>query len=371
MYFSNEKTAKKLNIPKKQSKDFFLNDFNKKLDYITNNLPIKLDKIQIDKNNNNEIIQKKDKLTLNPINERFNQNNNYITKDNIEIPYPENEIGIKRLEIYKLYDDDSLSHFFSFISPINTSNINNSMKLKNVEYTEDFTDNNLEKESIFYLINNCSEKENDKERLLNLAEIKNIQSNEIYLNFGEQPLDVYFQITNSKNREKKQNLQLFANYLSSLNKFYIQDPNITLKENQLIFLNKKNEINLPNNNVIKNDLSPKNINLTDFPPKIEEKSKNSNNLIVPILNDINIKNISSKKNEALKEPLLFEKFDFSNKNKYLNSFSANNKIKNDLINKYSVNSNKKEKINELLKEHKYEFKHKKILFNRGKVFKKE
>lgn len=368
MNFSDENTTKKINRINNESKDYFLKDFNKKLDYITNNSTIILDNNnKIDKNNNNENKQNKDTLTINPIDEIFTIKNNKINNENYEILNKQNEKGIKRLKLYKLYDDDSLSYFFSFNSP----NKNESINLNNIIYKEGFNDKELEKDSIFYLVNNYNDiTEKGKNQSLNLEEIKQMKKNEIYLNFGEDPLDVLFKIKNSKNKEKKNNLQFFANYLSSLNKFNIQDPNIILKENRLIYINQKDEINMSGNDLNNNNISPNN-NLFFEPNPIKENSNTFNNLKVPVLADISIKNLMQKNKEEFKKPVINEKYEFLKNNKCTNNIIVKNIIKNDICNKYKVNINEKNKINELLKEYKFEFKHKKMLFNRGKIIKND
>ena len=369
MNFSDENTTKKINRINIESKDYFLKDFNKKLDYISNNSTIILDNNnKIDKHKNNENQQNKGTLTINPIDEIFTIKNNKINNENNEILNKQNEKGKKRLKLFKLFDDDSLSYFFSFNSP----NKNESVKLNNIIYKDCFNDKKVENNSIFYLVKNYNDiAENGKNQSLNLEEIKQMKKNEIYLNFGEDPLDVFFKIKNSKNREKKNNLQFFANYLSSLNKFNIQDPNIILKDNRLIYVNEKDEISLSGNDLINNNNISPNNNLFFEPNRIKENLNSSNNLKVPVLADISIKNLIQKKEEELKKPVLNEKYEFLKNSKCASNIIVNNIIKNDICNKYNVNINEKNKINELLKEYKFEFKHKKMLFNRGKIIKKD
>ena len=63
MNFSDENTTKKINRINIESKDYFLKDFNKKLDYISNNSTIILDNNnKIDKHKNNENQQNKGTL---------------------------------------------------------------------------------------------------------------------------------------------------------------------------------------------------------------------------------------------------------------------------------------------------------------------
>ena len=379
MNFSNENTAKKLTFQKNDSKDNYLNDFNKQLDYILNNDPAYIDKTKQTNKNNNIVENKtnKDKLKLNPIEEITNKNNESFEMFKKE---REKEIQKNRLDVLKLFDDDSLSYFFSL--DINKHDINHK-----IVYTEEFNDNNLQKESIFYFVGNYNKKE--KSNFIKLEEIKELKKNEINLNFGEEPLNIYNKIINAKNREKEYNLRLFANYLSNLIKFKIKDPNIELKENKLIHINddiisyssnNKNKYSLLNNNKEKmenNYLSQNNNkNILINPIEIKE---NPNNLIIPINDNKNINlNYEQNSNETLKRPILIEKheYSFDNKNKINKNKCINNKlydsiIKGEMSNKYNINIKEKEKVDELIKEKKFEYKHKKNLLKRGKIFKKE
>ena len=369
MNFSNENTAKKLTFQKNDSKDNYLNDFNKQLDYILNNDPAYIDKAKQTNKNNNIVENKtnKDKLKLNPIEEITNKSNESFEMFKKE---REKEIQKNRLDVLKLFDDDSLSYFFSL--DINKHDINHK-----IVYTEEFNDNNLQKESIFYFVGNYNKKE--KSNFIKLEEIKELKKNEINLNFGEEPLNIYNKIINAKNREKEYNLRLFANYLSNLIKFKIKDPNIELKENKLIHINddiisyssnNKNKYSLLNNNKEKmenNNLSQNNNkNILINPIQIKE---NPNNLIIPINDNKNINlNYEQNSNETLKRPILIEKheYSFDNKNKINKNKCINNKlydsiIKGEMSNKYNIN----------IKEKKFEYKHKKNLLKRGKIFKKE
>ena len=378
MNFSNENTGKKLTLQKNEYKSNYFNDFNKQLDYILNNDPTYRDKTN-QTNKNNKIIENKknkDKLILNPIEELT-----YKRFENFEILNKEKEMQKKRLDVLKLFDDDSLSHFFSI------DNNNNYLNYK-IDYAEEFNDNNLQKESIFYFASN--DNKNEKSKLIKLEDIKELKKNEIHLNFGEEPLNIYNKIINSKNREKEYNLRLFANYLSNLNKFKIQDPNIELKENKLIYINdetnsyssnNKNEYSLFNNNMDNNYLSQNdNRNILINPTQIKE---NPNNLIIPLMGN-KISNLNyeqnsySYSNETLKKPVLIEKYEYSldnqnkiNKNKYINNKLYDSIIKEEMANKYNVNIKEKEKVDELIKENTFEYKHKKNLLKRGKIFKKE
>ena len=380
MNFSNENTAKKLTFQKNDSKDNYLNDFNKQLDYILNNDPAYIDKAkQTNKNNNNIVENKtnKDKLKLNPIEEITNKSNESFEMFKKE---REKEIQKNRLDVLKLFDDDSLSYFFSL--DINKHDINHK-----IVYTEEFNDNNLQKETIFYFVGNYNKKE--KSNFIKLEEIKELKKNEINLNFGEEPLNIYNKIINGKNKEKEYNIRLFANYLSDLIKFKIKDPNIELKENKLIHIhddiisyssNNKNKYNLLNNNKEKmenNYLSQNNNNnILINPIQIKE---NPNNLIIPINDNKNINlNYEQNSNETLKRPILIEKHEYSfdnknkiNKNKFINNKLYDSIIKGEMSNKYNINIKEKEKVDELIKEKKLEYKHKKNLLKRGKIFKKE
>ena len=82
--------------------------------------------------------------------------------------------------------------------------------------------------------------------------------------------------------------------------------------------------------------------------------------------------------ETLKRPVIIEKYDLFEynqknnikKNKNINTIKSNYiSCRNDICYKYNINIKEKVKIGELLKEHKFEFKHKKNLLKRGRFLK--
>ena len=198
MNLSNENTLKKEKKTKNDSKELHLNEFNKKLDYIINNAFTSFEQNNLKTKFINNI-NKNDKkqLTISQIEAILNNNDINDNNEKNEIMNIDKEMPIKRLNILKLLDNDSLSEFFAFNQSIN-ANIK-----YGIEYAEDFNESNLAKESIFNYINdfNKNDKNIEKTKLSNLEEIKELKKNEIDLNFGEEPINIYYKMKTTKKKE--------------------------------------------------------------------------------------------------------------------------------------------------------------------------
>ena len=112
MKITNENTAKKEINNKIGKKENLFSDINQKLDFIINNsiFPPKKD----DKNDNTNkfnIIQTTNNLNIKQIKEEFQPK---INNQNNESANIQKEKSIKRLDILRLINDDSLSKFFLF-----------------------------------------------------------------------------------------------------------------------------------------------------------------------------------------------------------------------------------------------------------------
>ena len=220
MNFLNESTAKKEINNKIGKKENLFSDINQKLDFIINNsiFPQKKDD-KNDNNNKSNICQTFNNLNIKQIEEEFQPKAN---NQNNEISNIQKEKNLKRLDILKLINDDSLSKFFLF----NLKNGNS-----NIIYNEDFNDIFNESESLFYLYNNNKE----KSKLINFEEIKELKNNDINLIFGDQPCDIYFKLKSIKKREKEKekNIISLAHYFNNLNKFTFKECSNALKENMM------------------------------------------------------------------------------------------------------------------------------------------
>jgi hypothetical protein len=332
----NEKTLKK-GI---SNKEFFLNEF-KKLDFSINNASncFEQNNLKSKFNNGNQ-----KQLTI-------NDNNN--SNEYNEIMNKKKEMEIKRLNILKLFDDDSLSQFFTFKQAFNENSKNG------IEYTENFNDSYLTKESIFYFFNDFNQNDINKEelKLLNSEEIKDSKKNKIDLNFGEEPMNIYYKMITTKKKDKEKSLKLFTNYMLNLNKFIIKEQNIIIKDNKLVFKNEdessnlKNELSLLNNDIIENSY---NNNSLIYP---SNDNKNFNHLIIPKTNNSNFannNNIQNKKGVLIKPILVGD---------YHQVYTNNTFIKKEIYDKYKNNINKVN-LEKIIKENKFELKHKKCLFKR-------
>ena len=340
--------------------------------------------------NKKEISKKteKSKFLFNELNKIINNNNllnNNENKDTIGLNEENNEIinyekekKNKRLDILKLLDEDTLSKQFIYNSPMNAKD------LVKIPYCDYFSDKNVENESIFYYCNDYDGNNDEKSQIFNLEDIKDLKKNKIILCFGENPCDILYQIKTSNKKDKEKNLRKLSNYICNLNKFIIKDPHIVLKGNKLInnygkdncsFFNENDNILAKENKIKNNSIIP------------NENNENSNNLMITEINNYdNITNNDfnedlNNKKILLKKPILIDNYDSTSNitlkkpimiNEY-NSYSNDNSIsliKKDMCDKYQINYKDKEKVNELLKEEKFEFKHKKISYKRGKKIKK-
>ena len=333
MNFPNENTAKKEINNKIGKKDNLFSDINQKLDFIINNsiFPSKKD----DKNDNNNKFntsQTTNNLNIELIKEEFQPE---INNQNNEILNYQKEKSIKRLDILKLINDDSLSKYFLFNLKKGNSNI---------IYNEDFNDIFNENESLFYLYNNDKE----KSHFINIEEIKELKNNDINLIFGEQPCEIYFKLKSikKKEKEKEKNIMSLAQYFNNLNKFTFKECSNTLKENMI--------------NIYYGDDTSKNDNY--YIQNTISKNNNNNVLKEPIL--VNNQNFIEK--DKLNGLILKSS---SNSLKEINS-NKSALIKKEICYKYNMNFKRKKKIDELIKEHKFD-KHKKNFCKRKRAFRKE
>ena len=336
MNFLNESTAKKEINNKIGKKDNLFSDINQKLDFIINNsiFPQKKDD-KNDNNNKSNICQTFNNLNIKQIEEEFQPKAN---NQNNEISNIQKEKSLKRLDILKLINDDSLSKFFLF----NLKNGNS-----NIIYNEDFNDIFNESESLFYLYNNNKE----KSKLINFEEIKELKNNDINLIFGDQPCDIYFKLKSIKKREKEKekNIISLAHYFNNLNKFTFKECSNALKENMM------NIYYGDDTSICQDESQNKNDNYYI-------QNNNSNVLKEPVI--INNQNIME--NKKLNELIL------KSSNNSLNEINDNKfeLIKKEIFNKYNVNIKRNKKIDELIKENKF-VKHKKNFCKRKRAFRKK
>lgn len=328
---ANNKFGKKENI---------FNDINQKLDFIINNsvfLPKKDDKNDCNnKFNNNQTINN---LNIKQIKEEYQPK---IKDQNNEISNIQKEKNIKRLDILKLINDDSLSKFFLF-----------NLKSPDIIYNENFNDTFNENESLFYLYNNDKE----KSQFINIEEIKELKNNDINLIFGEEPCDIYFKLKSIKKKEKQKdkNIMLLAQYLNNLNKFTFKECSNALKENMM------NIYYSDDTSICQNEIKNKD---DDF--YIQNINSNNNVLKEPII--INKQNlIENKKLNGL----ILKSSNLSSVNS-LNEIDDNtfDLIKKENYNKYNVNFKRKKKNDELIKEYKCD-RHKKNFCKRKRAFRKK
>ena len=331
MNFPNENTAKKEINNKIGKKENLFSDINQKLDFIINNsiFPSKKD----DKTDKFNTSQTTNNLNIELIKEELQPE---INNQNNEILNYQKEKSIKRLDILKLINDDSLSKYFLFNLKKGNSNI---------IYNEDFNDIFNGNESLFYLYNNDKE----KSKFINVEEIKELKNNDINLIFGEQPCEIYFKLKSIKKKEKEKEKSIIslAQYFNNLNKFTFKECSNTLKENMI--------------NIYYGDDTSKNDNYY-IQNTISKNNNNNNVLKEPIL--INNQNFIEK--DKLNGLILKSS---SNSLKEINS-NKSALIKKEICNKYNVNFKRKKKIDELIKEHKFD-KHKKNFCKRKRAFRKE
>ena len=338
MNFLNENTAKKEINNKIEKKENLFSDINQKLDFIINNsiFPSKKDE-KNDNNNKFTTSQTSNNLNIKLIKEEFQPK---INNQNNEISNIQKEKSIKRLDILKLINDDSLSKFFLFnLKNGNSNNI----------YNENFYDIFNENESLFYLYNNDKE----KSKFINIEEIKELKNNDINLIFGEQPCDIYLKLKSikKKEKEKEKNIMSLAQYFNNLNKFTFKECSNALKENMM------NIYYGDDTSICQEESQNKNDNYY-----IQNSNSNSNVLKEPII--INNQNIME--NKKLNGLIL------KNSNNSLNEINDNKfaLIKKEICNKYNVNLKRKKKIDELIKENKFD-KHKKNFCQRKRAFRKK
>ena len=144
--------------------------------------------------------------------------------DSDKINKNEKENINKRADIIRLLNDDLLSEVFIFKSPLN-----NLIKKENI-YKKQFIDDNIEKESNF---------RNNK---LNL-EIKLLNKDNLDINFGKKPCNVYNKITSMKKNKREKLFQNLAKHISTFNRFIIKSPYIKLKQEKIFINSEKARLN--------------------------------------------------------------------------------------------------------------------------------
>ena len=187
-----------------------INEVNKKLDEIIDskhsseiNSKMKFDFFNFKINDNN--------APSHICSEEKNQNN----KDNNK------EVNFQniRLNFEKLMNSDMLAESYDIL-PSNEQYMNmNGNSSISIPYTESFEDNTLLKdESIFFVFD-----DNYKTKFVTEEDIKNIKKDEVELNFGEDPFEIYQHLSEEKNNSNDTSFG-FYNSLSSFNIFKCKDP---------------------------------------------------------------------------------------------------------------------------------------------------
>ena len=124
------------------------------------------------------------------------------------------EKASNRLDIGKLTDSDQFAHNFNLIPS------NNYDSTFDLPYINSFTDNIfLQDESIFFILD-----KDYKKKFLTKEDIKNFKKEEIKLNFGKDPFEIYRQIYESKISPHDKTSIEFYNSLNSFNIFKTRDP---------------------------------------------------------------------------------------------------------------------------------------------------
>ena len=191
-------------------------NINKKLDEIIdsknsseNNSNMKLDLFNFKINDNN--------MPNSICSEQKNKNN----KDN---KYNNEEINFQsiRLNFEKLMNSDMLADSYDILPSNeqynNMRNINGNSSIS-IPYTKSFEDNILLKdESIFFVFD-----DNYKFKFITEEDIKNIKKDKVELNFGNDPFEIYQQLSEGKNHLNESSFE-FYNSLNSFNIFKCKDP---------------------------------------------------------------------------------------------------------------------------------------------------
>jgi len=194
-----------------------INEVNKKLDEIIdskisseNNSNMKLDLFNFNINNNNNIC-------THICSEQKNRNN----KDDKDYNKEDNFQNI-RLNFEKLMNSDMLAESYDILPSneqyMNIRNINGNSSIS-IPYTKSFEDNILLKdESIFFVFD-----DNYKYKFVSEEDIKKIKKDEVKLNFGKDPFEIYQQLSEEKDIPNDTSFD-FYNSLNSFNIFKCKDP---------------------------------------------------------------------------------------------------------------------------------------------------
>ena len=182
------KNNKKYNIDFLNNMEEPFNDFNEiksgQKSSINNNENITLNDTNLDKNNKNDLLEY------------------------------QLEKASNRLDIGKLTDSDQFALNFSLIPS------NNYDSTFDLPYINSFTDNIfLQDESIFFILD-----KDYKKKFLTKEDIKNFKKEDIKLNFGKDPFEIYRQIYESKISPHDKTSIEFYNSLNSFNIFKTRDP---------------------------------------------------------------------------------------------------------------------------------------------------
>ena len=202
-------------------------DFNKKLDDFLTDLKSKPCSFKNNKKYNIDFLNNMEE-TLNVLNEKksgekiSNQNNeNNTLSDTNKDKNNKNDLLVyqlekasNRLDLERLTESDQFAHNFNLIPS------NNYDTTFDLPYIKSFTDNIfLQDESIFFILDN-----NYKKKFLTKEDIKNFKKEEVKLNFGKDPFEIYRQIDESKISPHDKTSIEFYNSLNSFNIFKTRDP---------------------------------------------------------------------------------------------------------------------------------------------------
>lgn len=170
----------------------------------------------------------------------------------------ENKLINNRLNSQKLFYDDSFEREFSFQLSLNEKFKKQKFKNYQIEipFNISFKDSNYTpNENYYYTIQN----KNNKKSFLNMKDIEKMKKNEIKLDFGLDPCDIYYELCKSIGTEKEIKRSDLANTMSQYYKFVKKQPpmmdsmknlfykNISNKKNNIFFNNDKKINNIDDN----------------------------------------------------------------------------------------------------------------------------
>lgn len=157
-------------------------------------------------NNFNQSLDKKD----------FLKNNND-KSNNCDEDKSEQDKYKRRLNILKLVNDQSFDDYFIF----GLSQIEEKYKLNRegynpyVPYVMNFKDYDLlQDESLYYMCNGSKEN-----KFLNNEDLKSLESNQIKMDFGDDPFNIYHQIDINNDDHKQRNLNILCEILGHFHRF--------------------------------------------------------------------------------------------------------------------------------------------------------